>query len=470
MRLAGRRYTSQTTHTIQALNTRILHTIALAALLLSAPSPLRAQYRTSWTDPTLSDTQAALSGHVGYIASAAMEGRKAGSEGEKATAEYVREVMQSYGVEVLSPKSGDTFGISRTPGDTLLSRNVVGVVQGHDKALFGRYIVVAARMDNLGTHTLTVDGEPVLQTYYGANGNASGLAMLLELSRMAASNSTLLRRSIVFVALGASCETFAGAWYFLNRSFPEPDKIDAAVNLDMLGIGNEFYAYAASNADLGRLLAKVSGTLQPLVPKVTTQEPYSSDHRAFYSAKVPCVFFTSGQYVEHGTPRDTPGILDYQGMERKLEYIYSFIRALSDVQDAPAFTPADVKRDEIGSRTYHYTECDEYPSFMRRTDPRYFLTSWVYAYIKYPPTALRDGVQGQVQVRFYIEKDGSVKDAEVVKSVSPALDEEALKVVLASPKWRPGKVKGVKVRTSVTIPVDFRLEKKTGKPSFGIKM
>jgi TonB family protein len=80
-----------------------------------------------------------------------------------------------------------------------------------------------------------------------------------------------------------------------------------------------------------------------------------------------------------------------------------------------------------------------------------------------------DGVQGRVMVDFIIGKDGKVSDVRVVKGVSPELDAEAVKVVSASPKWKPGRRAGEKVRVSMTIPVEFRLEKKGGKSSFGIK-
>ena len=72
-------------------------------------------------------------------------------------------------------------------------------------------------------------------------------------------------------------------------------------------------------------------------------------------------------------------------------------------------------------------------------------------------------------VEFIIEKDGKVSDVRAVKGVSDALDAEAVKVIAASPKWKPGKVKGNKVRTMITIPVEFRLEKKGTKGNFGIK-
>ena len=71
--------------------------------------------------------------------------------------------------------------------------------------------------------TVTVDGKPVEKVYCGANGNASGLAVLLVLARMGQTNSIMFRRSVLFVAFGASSESFAGSWYFLNRSFSDVD-------------------------------------------------------------------------------------------------------------------------------------------------------------------------------------------------------------------------------------------------------
>ena len=72
-------------------------------------------------------------------------------------------------------------------------------------------------------------------------------------------------------------------------------------------------------------------------------------------------------------------------------------------------------------------------------------------------------------VDFIIDKDGKVIDVRVIKGVSPELDAEAVKVISASPKWKPGRVAGDKVRVSMNVPVEFRLEKKGTKSSFGIK-
>ena len=77
--------------------------------------------------------------------------------------------------------------------------------------------------------------------------------------------------------------------------------------------------------------------------------------------------------------------------------------------------------------------------------------------IKYPAEAQDKGIQGRVVVQFVVNKDGSITEATVLKSVDPQLDAEALRVVNAMPNWTPGKDKGEAVRTHFTIPVSFRL-------------
>ena len=441
--------------------------------MLSVAVAASAQLRSgaSYEDLYDGETVSALKSHVRELSAAHLEGRKAGSDGEKAAAEYVADIFKEYGVDILSPAGGEIFGIRKENGDTLTSRNVIGYVQGYDKRLRDRYIVVGARLDNNGTMTITVDGRPVEKIFYGANGNASGLSIMLELARMVQTNSMMFRRSVLFVAFGASTETFAGSWYFLNRSFKDAANIDAMANLDMLGTGdNGFYAYTASNADLNALLRTLTGSLQPILPEITAEEIYPSDHRAFYDREIPAIHFTTGRYREHNTERDTQSILDYENMERVLEYLYNCTMEMANTDGSFSFRPSDAP---ARSRSYddvvNYSDCDQRPMFLNSADPRVFLEKWVYQYLKYPEEALAEGIQGRVMVDFIIDKDGKVTDVRVVKGVSPSLDAEAVKVVSASPKWKPGRYAGEKVRVAMNIPVEFRLEKKGTKASFGIK-
>jgi len=85
------------------------------------------------------------------------------------------------------------------------------------------------------------------------------------------------------------------------------------------------------------------------------------------------------------------------------------------------------------------------------------LMKYISMNVHYPEAAEKTGAQGRVLVQFVIEEDGSVSDAKVVQKVSDELDAEALRVVSAMPKWKPGRQKGELVRVKYTIPITFRL-------------
>lgn len=442
--------------------------LCLCSALLSS-ALLSAQFRDGdYRSLDDSETVAALKAHVGYLASAQMEGRKRGSEGEKMAARYIYETLSGYGVEMLTPKDGDEFGICEAQGDTLITRNVYGFVEGYDATLKNEFIVVGAHLDNLGTATMTIDGVPVEQIYYGANADASGLAILAELSRMVATNSILFRRSVLFAAFGASCPNFAGSYYFIDQCFK--DKVTAMLNLDMLGVG-DFMAYSASNADLNAVLNSLRGSLQPINPEITAAEPYPSDHRSFYAKEIPSIMFTTGRYSEHNSAKDTPSLLDYELMERETEYIYNLVQTLANSGKELLFDPSqrsEVKKGYSEPGVVSYYDCDVKPMFSNNPDINKFMNDWVYRLLKYPQAAVDRGIQGTVQVNFVVDKTGVVRDVKVVRGVDPLLDDEAVKVIEASPKWRAGRVRGEKVSSSLTVGVEFRLRRKGEGRRFGI--
>ncbi|MBQ8703528.1 MAG: TonB family protein [Bacteroidales bacterium] len=98
-------------------------------------------------------------------------------------------------------------------------------------------------------------------------------------------------------------------------------------------------------------------------------------------------------------------------------------------------------------------------------DPQYpggieALYKYLAENIRYPEQAKADGVQGRVFVRFIIEADGSVTNAQVMRGIGGGCDEEALRVVNAMPKWKPGIVDGKPVRVNYTLPIIFKLGEK----------
>ncbi|MFP4526634.1 MAG: energy transducer TonB, partial [Bacteroidales bacterium] len=78
--------------------------------------------------------------------------------------------------------------------------------------------------------------------------------------------------------------------------------------------------------------------------------------------------------------------------------------------------------------------------------------------LKYPSVAAENGIEGTVFVKFVVDEDGSISNAEVLRGVDPALDEEAVRAIRDAPEWEPGKQRGKPVRVQFTIPIVFKLQ------------
>ncbi|TVR74305.1 MAG: energy transducer TonB [Marinilabiliales bacterium] len=78
--------------------------------------------------------------------------------------------------------------------------------------------------------------------------------------------------------------------------------------------------------------------------------------------------------------------------------------------------------------------------------------------LRYPQIAAENGIQGRVFVQFVVNADGNVSDATVVRGVDPSLDREAVRVVMSSPRWTPGRQRGEPVRVAFTFPINFVLQ------------
>lgn len=111
--------------------------------------------------------------------------------------------------------------------------------------------------------------------------------------------------------------------------------------------------------------------------------------------------------------------------------------------------PLDANTDEV----FKVVEVD--PEFPGGEEALY---KYLAENIKYPEKAKKNKVEGRVYITFVIEKDGTVSDAKVLRSVNEELDAEALRVINAMPKWKPGMQRGVPVRVQYNIPITFKLQ------------
>ena len=98
--------------------------------------------------------------------------------------------------------------------------------------------------------------------------------------------------------------------------------------------------------------------------------------------------------------------------------------------------------------------CEQMPEFKGGMKS---LMSYLTNNVKYPKEALDKSIQGRVVVQFIVNKDGTIVNPKVVRSVDPYLDKEAIRVVMAMPKWKPGTQRGEPCNVKYTIPIMFRL-------------
>ena len=110
---------------------------------------------------------------------------------------------------------------------------------------------------------------------------------------------------------------------------------------------------------------------------------------------------------------------------------------------------------ETEEKTYTLSMVEEKPHFPGGGESAMF--TWISTHVRYPASAVEDGAQGKVVVQFTIDTDGSIKNAEVVRSLHPDLDKEALRVVKTMPKWTPGKNNGTPVKVIYRLPITFKM-------------
>lgn len=117
-----------------------------------------------------------------------------------------------------------------------------------------------------------------------------------------------------------------------------------------------------------------------------------------------------------------------------------------EAKEAPADSTA---KDEVFMVA---EQMPEFPGGMKE------LLKFLQNNLKYPENAMKNNVQGRVIVQFVVEKDGTLTEFKVARSVDPDLDAEALRVLQTMPKWKPGMQRGKIVRVKFTVPVSFKLQ------------
>jgi peptidase M28-like protein/PDZ domain-containing protein/PA domain-containing protein len=221
------------------------------------------------------------------------------------------------------PNSFDTEvilkGNSEIVRESANTRNVVMVLPGEDKLLKNEYIIFGAHFDHLGmggpgSSSRAVD---TIGVHHGADDNASGVAMMLELAEKFSATKKSHKRSIICIAFSGEEMGLLGSKYFAENPDIDLSKVNAMINLDMLGRLKETNILQISGAGTAEgLKDSIYAASDTSVIKLTlSDEGYGpSDHSSFYGKDIPVLFYSTGAHLDYHTPSDTYDKINYDGM------------------------------------------------------------------------------------------------------------------------------------------------------------
>lgn len=207
--------------------------------------------------------------------------------------------------------------------------NVVGMVDNKSD----KTVVVGAHYDHLGMTGYKEDGNYL--AYNGADDNASGTAVLLELARWVANNESL-KYNYIFVAFAAEEKGLFGSKAFANAEIINSDKIAYMLNMDMVGRlgcqGDTISVLGVGTSEAWRPILETLDSPDFHIKKVQGAPPFS-DHAPFVKKRIPVIYFTTGIHKQYHTPADDTELINFQGMVELTTYLRNFLREAERVSE-----------------------------------------------------------------------------------------------------------------------------------------
>ena len=283
--------------------------------------------------------------HILYLASRELRGRR-GSDAAKA-AEYIAgefrklelqpvfelpddKCKRSYFQDI--PAAPDKCGNSTTAG-----RNVSGLLVGCDPELKDEYIIIAAHHDHLGKSQNGI--------FFGADDNASGVAMVLELARVMTASADSIRRSVLFVSFDLEEHMLFGSRWFTAHPPVPLKQVKMMIVADMLGrsLGDlpldSFFLFGSEHAEGVRNLISRIPFAEKAKPVLLSDDFVGtrSDYGPFRDRKIPFLFASTGQSKDYHTVRDTADKINYKQVTAISQGLSILAKRLANLDQPPTW-------------------------------------------------------------------------------------------------------------------------------------
>jgi len=285
------------------------------------------------------------------LASDSLEGRRTGAPGAEKAAYYIASEFKRIGLTAYNPINEDApyhptylqpFDFSEHAFDTskhehTKAMNVVGYLAGSDPVLKNEWVIIGAHYDHLGYGgPFALDS--VHAIHYGADDNASGVTGLLEIAENMV-QKTHPKRSIVFISFSGEEEGLFGSDYFANNSPVPLAKVQAMLNMDMIGRMKDstLLVEGVGTSPVFRALVDSLNNPPNLHLKYFQSGTGPSDHASFYKHDLPVLFFFTGMHEDYHKSTDTKEKLNLSGEVKTAKYVEKILVALADRPDKIPF-------------------------------------------------------------------------------------------------------------------------------------
>lgn len=295
--------------------------VALMAAFLLAPAAVSAQ-----TSPLLD-----IKVDVVYLASDYLEGREAGSRGERLAAEYIAKRFSEIG---LTPKGdNDTwfhefeFTFKSNPhaaeGEARTGMNVVGYID--NKA--ANTVIIGAHYDHLGHGANGSLAANSTDIHNGADDNASGVAALIRLGAYLKKSQKAQHNNYLLIAFSAEELGLFGSKHYVMRPSIDLTKVNYMLNMDMVGRLNAEKVLAISGAGTSPTWRPALEAIKvaDIQAKLSDSGVGPSDHTSFYLQNMPVLHFFTGQHADYHKPADDAHLVNFQGILEVTDYIIALI-------------------------------------------------------------------------------------------------------------------------------------------------
>jgi len=284
-------------------------------------------------------TSVSIKDDVTFLASDELEGRQTGTEGEKKALAYISKRFEELGLTgkgtngyvqpfSFKPKTNPHEEVKfDVNGDgTITGNNVIGYLDNKAE----NTVIIGAHYDHLGYGGEgSLFRDTIKAVHNGADDNASGVALLLDLAKKLKGKNT--NNNYLFMAFSGEEMGLLGSNYFVKNPTIDTKKVSYMINMDMVGRmkkDSSLAVYGTGTSPIFKQVLKAHNNDFKLIQNESGVGP--SDHTSFYLADIPVLHFFTGQHSDYHRPSDDIETLNYEGMAKISNYIFDIISDLDD--------------------------------------------------------------------------------------------------------------------------------------------